>query len=99
MQFREMRGEDRLRLGKENKSFVLWFSARLALLCRCTAKIGCGSEKKTKTSFFVLLFARLALLCGCTAKIGCVSEKKTKTSFFVLLFARLALSLQIVCGH
>ncbi len=68
MQFREMRGEDRLRLGKENKDFVLWFSARLALLCRCTAKIGCGSEKKTKTSSFVLLFARLALslqiVCG-----------------------------------
>ena len=28
MQFREMRGEDRLRLGKENKNFVFCFAFR-----------------------------------------------------------------------
>ena len=51
MQFREMRGEDRLRLGKENKNFVFCFAFRSPCITLASPKIGCGSGKQNKTSF------------------------------------------------
>ncbi len=72
-------GEDRRRLGKENKSSIL-FCFSLALHYFAKRRRQAAARKRKQIFDFVLLFTRLALLCQ-KAKIGGGSEKKTKTAF------------------